>query len=138
MTEEYREQDVSEEGVSLAHQLGSSEKILLKQQVDMRQLTVLENRNKTPDTLKPLLFWLTYDDIVNKGKTFAESITDNAMHLYVSTGGGRGRRQVIQAEQVRKGGAVSFRSEIEEPGFFAKNIWNRNWEEKEKERLGLE
>lgn len=133
---EYPEQDVEEEGASLAEQLGSSGRILGKGRIDMRILTILKNRNKLPNTLKPLLYWLIYDDIVNNNRDFSESAPDNLMHLYNSVDG-TGRRQLIQAEQVRKGGSISFKSEMEDPGFWAKNIWNRNWEEKERERLGL-
>lgn len=134
---EYPEQDIDEEGASLAEQLGSSGRILGKGRIDMRILTILKNRDKLPNTLKPLLYWLIYDDIVNNDRDFSESAPDNLMHLYNSVDG-TGRRQLIQAEQVRKGGSVSFREDIEKPGWLARNLWRRGWEEQEKERLGIE
>jgi len=134
---EYPEQELEEEGVSLSEQLGSSGTILGKGRIDMRILTDLRNRNKLPNTLKPLLYGLIYNDVVNEDKDFWESAADNLMHLYVAVDG-KGRRQLIQAEQVRKGGSVSFEGEIERPNWLARNVYNRNWEEKEKEKLGIE
>ena len=133
---EYPEQDLEEEGASLSEQLGTSGVILGKGRIDMRILTILTSRKKLPDTMKSTLFMLIKNDVVNNGKTFSEAANDNLLHLLVSVEG-KGRRQLIQAEQVRKGGSVSFESELERPGYFARNLWNRNWEEKERERLGL-
>lgn len=133
---EYPEQDVEEEGASLSEQLGTSGLILGKGRIDMRILTILTKRKNLPDTMKSTLYMLIKNDVVNNGKTFSEAANDNLLHLLVSVEG-KGRRQLIQAEQVRKGGSVSFESEFERPGWLARNTWNRNWEEKERERLGL-
>ena len=134
----YPEQDLEEEGSSLSEQLGTGGLILGKGKIDMRILTILQNRKDLPDTMKSTLYWLIYEDIVENDKTFAEAANNNLLHLLPSTSKGLGRRHLIMAEQVLMGGSVSFKSEIEEPGFWAKNLWNRNWEQKEKERLGIE
>ena len=133
---EYPEQDLEEEGASLSEQLGTSGIILGKGRIDMRILTILTSRKKLPDTMKSTLFMLIKNDVVNNGKTFSEAANDNLLHLLVSVEG-KGRRQLIQAEQVRKGGSVSFESELERPNWLARNLWNRNWEERERDRLGL-
>ena len=135
---EYKEEDLEEEaGSQLIPQLGTSTRKLADGDIDMRLLTVIMDPTEVPTSLRPLLYALTRDDVTRRRKPFWESLTDNALHLYVGVGG-RGRRDLIRGEQVSKGQAVSVESEIRTPGWIERNLVRRNWEKEEKEKLGIE
>lgn len=102
----------------------------------MRILTVLDDRKNLPNTMKNTLYWLVYKDIVHDDKNFAESVIENILSLNVAVRG-RGRRDLLRAEAVRKGSDIDVTSEIQKPGWVQRNITRRNWEEDEKEKLGL-
>ena len=51
---------------------------------------------------------------------------------------GRGRVDAIRGEAVMKGQPANIESEIQKPNWLARNVYDRNYEQKEKERLGLE
>ena len=135
--EDYPEQDLEDEQAgSLATQLGSSAKKLSEGLIDMRILTVLDDRKNLPNTMKNTLYWLVYKDIVHDNKNFAESVIDNLLHLNVAVRG-RGRRDLLRAEAVRKGTDIDVKSEIQKPGWIQRNVTRRNWEEEEREKLGI-
>jgi len=134
---EYREEDLEDEGGQLITQLGTSTRKLSDGDIDMRLLSVIVDPSEMPTSLRPLLYVLTRADVTIRGKSFWESLADNLLHLSVGVGG-RGRRDLIRGEQVRKGGAVNVESEIKEPGWIQKNITRRNWEKEEKEKLGID
>jgi len=135
---EYKEEDLEEEaGSQLIPQLGTSTRKLADGDIDMRLLTVIMDPTEVPTSLRPLLYALTRDDVTRRRKPFWESLTDNALHLYVGVGG-RGRRDLIRGEQVSKGQAVSVESEIRTPGWIERNLVRRNWEREEKEKLGID
>lgn len=135
--EDYPEKDLEDEQASsLAQQLGTNAKILSDGLIDMRILTVLDDRKNLPNTMKNTLYWLVYKDIVHDDKNFAESVIENILSLNVSVRG-RGRRDLLRAEAVRKGSDIDVTSEIQKPGWVQRNITRRNWENEEKEQLGL-
>jgi hypothetical protein len=51
---------------------------------------------------------------------------------------GRGRVDAIRGEAVMKGQPANIESEIQKPNWLARNVYDRDYERKEKERLGLE
>ena len=51
---------------------------------------------------------------------------------------GRGRVDAIRGEAVMKGQPANIEAEIQKPNWLARNIYDRDYERKEKERLGLE
>jgi len=126
-----------EDSISLVDQLGSSNRKTVDGDVDMRLLTVIMDPTEVPTSLRPLLYVLTRADVTIHGKSFWESLADNALHLFVGVGG-RGRRDLIRGEQVSKGQAVSVESEIRTPGWVERNLVRRNWEREEKEKLGID
>ena len=135
---EYLE-EVEEESISLVAQLGSGSKYLLKGKTDVRITTVLRSSEDNPDTLKSALYWLTYDDVVNKNIDFASSVIDNLLHLNIGING-RGRRDILRGEQVMKGGAVTVESEIKSPGWTDRLLRRdkvRQWEEQQREQLEI-
>ena len=131
------EEEKEEESTSLVDQLGTSNRKIMEGDVDMRLLTVITDPSEVPTSLRPLLYVLTRADVTIRGKSFWEALSDNALHLFVGIGG-RGRRDLIRGEQVRRGQAVSVESEIRKPGWVERNLVRRNWEREEKEKLGID
>jgi len=122
------EQDVV--GEALAPQLGTDSLDLDLGRFDMRRLTVIE---------KEQIGFLLYARIrAKKSKTW-RLIYNELLNLYPSVGG-RGRRDIIRMAAVSKGIPASVEGEIERhrPNILARNIYRRDWEEKERERLGIE
>lgn len=132
------EEEVQEE--TLVGQLGSAGQFLDDDEFDYRILSVLRSTTETPDTFRPALFACMYDDIVTRKMRFATAFKRNVLPLYVSIGG-RGRRDLIYGEQVKRGAAVSIGKEIQPPGALDK-LFNRRkvdaYERQEAERLDLE
>jgi len=126
-----------EDSTSLVTQLGSSNRKIIEGDNDMRLLTVIMDPSEVPTSFRPLLYALTRDDVTRNKKPFWQSLTENALHLFVGIGG-RGRRDLLRGEQVSKGGAVNVESEIRTPGWVERNLVRRNWEREEKEKLGME
>lgn len=127
--EEEHPQDV--EGPSLVSQLGSAPYILVDNEFDLPLLTVLQDSENIPDTMRVTAYWLARGRI---NPRMPKILSDIQLKLYVAVGG-RGRRDLLRAEQVRKGGAVDVESEIQRPGWVERNITNRDWEEKQRREL---
>jgi len=135
MDEEYPERDLPETGgSSLASQLGSAFKYLDDGKIDMRILGVLMDPEEIPKNMRNLVYLLAYAETFDDDAI--QCLVNNYLNLTVAIRG-RGRRDIIRMESVARGGTVDVSKEIREPGFWEKNLWNRNWEEKERERLGL-
>lgn len=136
---EYKEEDMEESESSVVSQLGTSTRKLADGDIDMRLLTILRDPTEVPTSLRPLLYALTRADVTVHGKPFWESLVDNALHLFVGVDG-RGRNDLLRAEQAKQGQAVSVESEIQNkrPGFIGQYITKRNWEEEERRKLGVE
>ncbi|MBW2672015.1 MAG: hypothetical protein JRD89_01200 [Deltaproteobacteria bacterium] len=111
----------------LAPQLGSDADYLGRGQTDMRRLSVITEADI------PLLL---YAKIRGRKSRVWRTIYDEFLNLRVSVGG-RGRRDIIRMEGVSKGGVVNVESEIQKPNWFVRNVLDRDWEKKEREKLGL-
>ena len=136
MSEDYPKQDLEDEaGASLASQLGTNAKLLAQGKINMKILTVLTDPKNIPRGMRSVVLLQSYADVF--GDKAIGTLVGNYLDLLVSIRG-RGRRDLLRAESVRKGGAVDLEPEIEKPGWLERNLWNRKWEEKEKERLGVE
>ena len=134
--EDLPEMDMPEtETATLAPQLGSSLGHLARGEIDMRILGVLMPPSDIPKYMRSLVYLLTYADLFNDEAV--RSMVTNFLHLTVAVGG-RGRRDIIRMESVARGGQVNVAEEIQKPGWLARNLWNRDWERKEREKLGLE
>lgn len=134
MSEDYPEQDLEDDaGSSLASQLGTDSKLLAQGKINMKILTVLTDPKNIPRGMRSVVLLQSYADVF--GDKAIGTLVSNYLEFLVSIRG-RGRRDLLRAESVRKGGAVDLEPEIEKPGWLERNLWNRTWEEKEKERLG--
>jgi len=111
---------------SLAPQLGSDRNDVVRGRTDMRRLSVVKESE--------LPFFIYAKLRSRKSKVWA-TIHEELLNMKVSVGG-RGRRDIIRMEGVSKGGMVSVESEIREPGWIARNVYDRDWERKQREARG--
>lgn len=111
----------------LAEQLGTDAVDLGKGRFDMRRLTTI----RTTD-----IGLLLYAKIKSRKSRVWKTIYDELLNLRVSIDG-RGRRDIIRMEAVSKGGTAAVESEISRPGLFARNIYDRGWEDKQRREKGL-
>jgi hypothetical protein len=121
------------EGPSLVSQLGSAPSVLQDDEFDMPLLTVLMDSEEIPDTYRCTAYWLARATI---NPRMPKILSDIQLKLNVAVRG-RGRRDLLRAEQVRKGGQVNVESEITKPGWVERNITQRDWEEKQRRELQL-
>lgn len=132
---EYPEAREKEEQVSsLVEELGTDPLTLGKAKYNRRLTTRLWDPADVPVGYKSEL-WL---------ETYAELFQDIAVLKMVEihrdlSNAIRGTRinELIKAEQVKRGIAVRAEPDIKEPGFFQR-LFDRNYEERERARLGLE
>ncbi len=111
---------------ALAPQLGTDPKDLARASFDMRRLTVIRRED---------IGLLIYAKIKSRKSRVWGDIRNELLNLNVSVDG-RGRRDIIRMEAVSRGGSAAVESEITRPGLFARNIYDRGWEEKQrKERI---
>jgi len=137
---EYREEDVEEDaGSPMLSQLATSPRMLAKADIDMRKLTVLRGPEAVPTSVRHLLYFMGRNDVTIRKIPVYVSLVDNLLNILVGVNG-RGRQDVIRAVQVQQGQAVSLEAEIQSrrPGFVGQYITNRNWEEEERKKLGVE
>jgi len=113
---------------ALSPQLGTDPVALDSGRVDMRRLTVLDK-----EMLGPLL----YASLRARSTRVWRNILDSYLNLSVSVGG-RGRRDIIRMQGVSRGIPQNVESEIQRPNWLARNIYQRDWERRERERLGIE
>ena len=134
-SEDLPEADLPETGgSSLSSQLGSSFNFLNDGEIDMRILGVIMEPQDIPKGMRSLVYLLSYAELFDDEAAF--SLVKNYLHCTVGVRG-RGRRDIIRMESVARGGQVDVESEIRQPGYWERNLWNRRWEEKEREKLGL-
>lgn len=112
----------------LAEQLGTDPADLASGRFDMRRLTVIE---------KEQLGLVMYATIRKRKSRAWGTILDVLENWGVSIGG-RGRRDIIRMEGVSRGGVARVESEIIRPGWAGRNLYERDWEKQERERLGIE
>ncbi len=111
----------------LAEQLGTDPMDLGKARFDMRRLTVIRNSD---------IGLLLYARIKSRKSRVWKTIYDEILNLRVSIDG-RGRRDIIRMEAVSRGGTAAVESEITRPGLLARNIYDRDWESKQRREKGL-
>lgn len=112
----------------LASQMGTNIQTMSQGIWDMEILSVIQPRH-----MRSLLYFTVDGD---RNETSA-LLVEHFLKLSRSIGG-RGLRDIIRMETVRHGGAVNLESEIEKPNWFARHVYDRNWEAKERERLGID
>lgn len=119
----YMETGASVVASSLAPQLGSDMRDVARGQIDMRRLTVIENKD---------IGVLLYCKIRGRKSRVWEELYESLINLKVSIGG-RGRRDIIRMEAVSRGGPAAVESEIQRPGWFSRNVLDRDWRQQQAE-----
>lgn len=132
MSEEKRPASTSD---TLLIQLGTNPTELQTEGVDMSRLGIIMDDNQRPEEYRNYIWW----DLRAKlfGSRFAKTLHDSGLNHSVAVGG-RGRVDLIKAASVAQGGPVHTEADIIKPNWIVKNIIDRNWEEKERQRLGLQ
>ncbi len=110
---------------SLASQLGSDQSDIDLGRTDMRRLSIINPSD---------VAFLIYAKMRARKARVWRMIYDEFLNLKPSVGG-RGRRDIIRMEQVSRGGQVSVEGEIIKPGVLARNIYDRDWEQRERMRV---
>jgi len=98
----YEEEQGPIQAVSVAAELASSPDITATGKVDDVKLTYLVSSDMLPDQLKPMLYSLTYEDVVINRKRFRSAINSNMLRLLDAIKG-RGQNNLIRVEQALKG-----------------------------------
>ena len=122
---------------SMVDQLGSSAKFLAKGENDIRITTILRDSEDNPDSLYAAVWLQTANDIIYRGKSFLEAFTDNLFHFNKSVRGG-GITTILEAEAVKKTGAVQRDPEVPEPSRVDRLLRRKNvdaYEEQERDKL---
>jgi len=104
---------------NLSPQLGTDAKDLAKGGVDMRRLSVIDNKLQAA---------IAYFSWRGKKVRFWNHIVEQYLNTSPSIGG-LGRRQLIQMQSASSG--IQPTEEVEKPGWLARNITNRSWRERE-------
>jgi len=107
----------------LTPQLGTDFALLARGLTDMRRLSVINESD---------IFLFLYAKIRSRKSRVWRTIYDELLNLKVSVGG-RGRRDIIRMEAVSKGGPAQVEAEIRKPGLLARNLWKRDWKEREEQ-----
>jgi hypothetical protein len=129
--------DEEQQGAGLVQGLGTSPKDMATLEIDRDILGVLDT--------KSLIFalWLREkagprdDDKATYQHPAYRHFYEGFMKLPISIKG-RGRVDAIRGEAVMKGQPANVEQEVQKPNWAARNIYDRGWEQREKEKLGLE
>ena len=122
-------EEETQQGVELTQNLGTSPIKIAMGEIDRRMFTKIEDED-----IDLLIFLRLGKELGNKAMAV---IYDEFIHDKISVDG-MGMRYVIRGESVRKGIGVNLESEIKKPGWVERNVTNRDWENKEKEKLGID
>ena len=135
------EEEIEGQLSTMVPQLGTSPKIMAKNEWDTRLLSYIVNPEKIPSSFKPILYVLVRRDVVLHKKRFWDALADNYLVL-VNSIDGRGQNNIIRGENAMKGIPVNIETPPEKPSrldriFDAEKV--REYERyKERKDLGLE
>ena len=140
LSDTVRDTDVSE-GSSMAWQLGSSPKIIAKNEIDEIKTMFLVGSDQLPNQLKPMLYHLIRYAITNLNMSYSEAVVYYFPKLMDAIGG-RGQNNILRAEQTNRGIPVQPEVAPEKPSALDR-IMDRDkvreyeaW--KDRKELGLE
>ena len=102
--------------------------------VNMARMGVIQDSENVPESYRNWVYW----DLRAKlfGSRFAHVLHKSGLDHTVGVGG-RGRIDTIKAASVGLGGNASTEADIIKPQWHVRNIMDRDWEAKERDRLGL-
>jgi hypothetical protein len=122
-------EEETSQGIELTQNLGTSPTKIARGEIDRRMFTNIDDED-----IELLVFLRLGKELGNKAM---EIMYDEFLHDKISVGG-MGMRYAIRGESVRKGIGVNVGEEIKKPGWIERNITGRDWEKKERERLGID
>jgi len=120
---------------TLLMQIGSNQEDLADGKVNMARMGVIQDSVNVPESFRNWVYW----DLCAKllGDEFAEAMHDIGLDHTVGIGG-RGRIDAIKAASVALGGQANTEADIIKPHWVTRNILDKDWEAKERARLGLQ
>ena len=137
---------MSEESpTKLSVQLGSEPDYVIDDRIDYRILSVLTGSNEKPDTYFSTLYMAVYARLKEARRngehiTLIEAANEVNLRLPISIGG-RGRKDLLYADQVDRGIGITPRYELPKPSrwdrVFRRDVV-RAYEEQQAENLNLE
>jgi len=103
--------------------------------VNMARMGVIQDSVNVPESFRNWVYW----DLCAKllGDEFAGAMHDIGLDHTVGIGG-RGRIDTIKAASVALGGQANTEADIIKPHWVTRNILDKDWEAKERARLGLQ
>ena len=122
-------EEEAQQGIELTQNLGTAPKKIARGEIDRRMYTNIEDGD-----IELMIYLRILKELGNKA---AEVMYDEFIHDKISVGG-MGMRYIIRGESVRKGIGVNVGEEIKKPGWVERNVTNRGWEQRERERLGID
>ena len=133
MAYEEREQKPSTSDVLLMG-LGTDPADIAEGKINMARMGIIMDPENVPESFRSWVYW----DLCAKllGDEFAQAMHDIGLDHTVGIGG-RGRVDSIKGASVGQGGPVQTEADIIKPGWIVRNTINRDWEAKERQRLGL-
>ena len=115
--------------------LGIDPNDLADGKINMSRMGVIQDSENVPESFRGWVYWeLCYRLL---GDEFAGAMHDIGLDHTVGIGG-RGRIDAIKAASVALGGQANTEADIIKPHWVTRNILDKDWEAKERARLGLQ
>ena len=102
--------------------------------VNMSRLGVIQDSENVPESFRNWVYWGLCAELLDDD--FARAMHDIGLDHTVAIGG-RGRVDVIKAASVAQGGHAATEADIIKPNWIVRNFTNKDWEAKERARVGL-
>ena len=102
--------------------------------VNMARMGVIQDSENIPESYRNWVYWSLRSELF--GSRFARVLHKVGLDHTVGIGG-RGRIDTIKGASVALGGHANTEADIIKPGWVTRNILDKNWEAKERERLNL-
>lgn len=119
---------------TLLMQLATDPTYLAKRGIDMSRMGVITDPENMPESVRNWVWWDLYAELFNS--RFARLMHDRGLSHTIGIGG-RGRVDAIKAASVAQGGSVHTEADIIKPNWVVRNIIDKDWEAKERQRLGV-
>lgn len=100
----------------------------------MSRMGIIQDSENIPESYRNFVWWALRAELF--GSRFAYLLHKVGLDHTVAIGG-RGRIDTLKAASVAGGGPVNTEADIIKPGFMTRVILDRDWEAKERVRLGL-
>src|SRR4030042_6964803 len=119
---------------TLLIQLGTNPADLATEGVNMARLGIITDSDQVPESYRNWVYWDLRARLF--GSRFARNVHDSGLDHTVGIGG-RGRVDLIKGASVAQGGPVNTEAALIRTGWVVRNVFDKNWEERQRKELGL-